>query len=198
MKRLFAALLLAAVALSLATACYAAAGQPYAYKWQTVRWTSDSTNTYLPLLNGTILAAQKNSALIPIPEDAFYPSIGDSLPFIILEGDLDHARASTDTLSADIQFTYNGTDYYPAQNWIAGSQVLVGAGQTFTLRISILPGAGIAATDRLLGSSTHPNSVRIVPVLKGALGFRVNIIHTATCHGPTLLRMKAAVMVHPS
>jgi hypothetical protein len=187
MKRLTAALLaLAAIALFTIPANAATA---YTYKWQWLNWGSDSSYFYIPVASGVVGVGTKSSSVMSIPENALWPAAADSMPIIVV-GTLSGAQASGDTLNLHLQFTYDGTNFYPNPSYATSDLVLVGVGTYFSYRAVPLGGLSTAGTAMkcILGV---PNTYSQLPYLMGATGLRVRIRGTqGGCTGNRTLRVK--------
>lgn len=173
MKRLTAALLLALVAL-IVTAVSAQAFT-YHYVRKVVTWGSDSTSFYIP--SGASVGI-KNSDIISLPDNTYWPAPADSIPQFIVIGSISAAGAATDTLMLDYQWTYNGTNFIPALDWDTDAQVHVGTGTYFTFRYIGTSGVQPAYTAGGTGdwAAGVPNTYRLTIPAKGARGFRL-VVH---------------------
>jgi hypothetical protein len=177
MKRLLAALLLAAVALTSAAPSSAAT---YRYAWQDVKWATDSLYFYIPA--GTAITDLKYSNLIPIPENAYWPAVSDSIPFFIISATISAAGAATDTLALDYQWTIDGTTWVPTTttgiDWDLDSQVHVGAGLAWSFRYVFAGKVQPLYTAAGVGdwAAGVPDTYRFTNPLRGARGLRL-IIH---------------------
>ena len=172
MKRLIAALLFAAVALSFAASAHAAA---YTYVWKQATWGSDTTSFYIPA--GASIAV-KNSDIISLPGNMYWCAAADSIPQFIAVGTISAAGASTDTLMLDYQWTYDGVNYLPALDWDIDAQVHVGAGLYWSFRFLNAAGATPVYTAAGTGdwAAGVPNTYRFTIPAKGATGLRL-VIH---------------------
>jgi hypothetical protein len=188
MKRRFAALLVAAVALVLVTPAQAAG---YHYVWKDVRWGSDSLAFYIP--SGASIAI-KNSSVITLPTNAYWPAPADSIPLFIAVGTISAAGAATDTLLLGTQWTYDGVNYIPALDWDTDDQVHVGTGLYFSYRF--VTSSGAQPADAAAGAGRWaagvPNTYAYGIPAKGAVGMRL-VIHPS--HVARTLNGKLSVRI---
>lgn len=193
MKRLIAALLFAAVALTTAVPVFAAG---FHYEWQDVRWGSDSTYTYIQ--TSAAITGIKYSSIIDIPVNAYWPAAADSIPLYIVVGTISAAGASADTLYLEQQWTYDGVNYLPTPDWDLDDQVHVGAGLYFTYRLLTSSGAQPADPAAGVGSwaAGVPNTYGWQIPAKGARGLRLAVhssILARTLNGTLRARIGIAV-----
>lgn len=195
MKRLLAVALLCAVALFM-VAGSASATPGYHYEWTTVYWGSaDSSYFYIP--SGASIAI-KNSSVITLPSNTYWPAPADSIPLFIVVGAQSGAGAATDTLMLDYQWTFDGTNFFPDLDWDKDAQVLVGAGTYWSFRFLSAAGAQPAYTAAGTGdwAAGVPNTYRFTIPQKGATGMRL-VIHPshASWTGNRTVRAKIGICV---